>query len=334
MASGPGTLLVDTAQPADVATVMRAATDTLRSRVGIGPVFLASADPSTGAFTGTFTFDIPDEAAAAFFEIEMTGRDVVSFRTLAEGPTPVGSLFAATDGEPRRSTRWREVITPLGWGDELRAAIRADGSTWGYLCLHREANDRPFRERDLVRLTSVLPLLVGALRRAALGATTEPGRLGAGVVVVDQHGRIAGATGSADAWLDELGPASHGGLPLLVAGLAKLVLDSGAPATSTLATRAGRLGTVEAALLDGTAEPQVAVVISEAAPERRFEQLAAATTLTARERQVVMCVLDGMSTRAIADELTISQRTVQAHLTSVFTKTGVRSRRALITRLH
>jgi DNA-binding CsgD family transcriptional regulator len=55
--------------------------------------------------------------------------------------------------------------------------------------------------------------------------------------------------------------------------------------------------------------------------------------LTARERQIVSCVLRGQATQEIATELTISPNTVQAHLTAVFAKTGLRSRRELIARL-
>jgi DNA-binding CsgD family transcriptional regulator len=44
-------------------------------------------------------------------------------------------------------------------------------------------------------------------------------------------------------------------------------------------------------------------------------------------------VLRGLSTRAIAEELAIAPSTVQAHLTSIFGKTGLRSRRELVNRL-
>lgn len=322
-----------TSATSDVATVMAAAAETLRSWVGLGPVFLASADPVTGAFTGAFTFDIPDAAAGAFYANELAGLDVVRFASLTDAVTPVDSLFAATDGEPQRSTRWREVISPLGWGDELRAAIRSDGRTWGYLCLHREAAERRFTGKDVTRLAGVLPVLAGALRRAALAAAPDHPQLDTGVIVFDRRGRMLGSTGGAAGWLAEMDTAGPGGLPLIVAGLAGHVLASGRTATSAISTRGGRAGVLEAALLDGSPEPQVVIVISAAPPPRRLDQLAAASGLTRREVQVVECVLSGRPTKVIAAELGISPFTVQAHLTAIFTKTGQRSRRELINRL-
>jgi hypothetical protein len=59
-------LLAEVAERGDVASLMTAVRDTPRAWVGVGPVFLATADPVTGSFTGTFTFDVPDDAAAAF----------------------------------------------------------------------------------------------------------------------------------------------------------------------------------------------------------------------------------------------------------------------------
>jgi DNA-binding CsgD family transcriptional regulator len=119
----------------------------------------------------------------------------------------------------------------------------------------------------------------------------------------------------------------------LLAGLTGLVLESGRPSTSTVTTRTGRVGVVDAAPLQHVGEPQVVVLISAAPPGHVLERLAAASGLTVREREVASCVLAGLSTRAIADQLTISPHTVQAHLTSVFDKTGLRSRRELISRL-
>jgi DNA-binding CsgD family transcriptional regulator len=310
--------------------------DERHHRVGAGPGGRGTGVPrdrGPGHFTGTFTFDIPDAAAAAFFEIETTGGDVVSFRDLAHARTPVGTLYSATEGSPRSSRRWREVLSPLGWGDEVRAAVRSGGTTVGYLCLHRETGDRPFSVREVARLSTLLPLVGGAMRRSALPLAAAGERLETGVLLVDGLGRVAGATGGAESWLEELGPPLPGGLPLLLAGLVRVVLESGLPATSSLTTRSGRAGVVEVALLEGSAAPQVAVVLSDAPPGHRLDRLAILSGLTAREREVVGCLLRGSSTSEVADELSISPYTVQAHHTSVFAKTGLRSRRELVSRL-
>lgn len=53
--------------------------------------------------------------------------------------------------------------------------------------------------------------------------------------------------------------------------------------------------------------------------------------LTAREVQVAHLALRQFSTRAIAGELGISQRTVKFHVANIFLKTGARNRRQLVT---
>ena len=55
--------------------------------------------------------------------------------------------------------------------------------------------------------------------------------------------------------------------------------------------------------------------------------------LTEREQQLTRLVLQGYSTIEIADHLVISVHTVQGHLRSVFTKTGVCARRDLVTKI-
>ena len=55
--------------------------------------------------------------------------------------------------------------------------------------------------------------------------------------------------------------------------------------------------------------------------------------LTDREREVALLVAEGMPNRRLAERLGVTERTVKAHLTSIFRKTGVRDRTALAVRL-
>jgi DNA-binding CsgD family transcriptional regulator len=335
MASGAGALLVDVASHADdVDSLMDAVSRTLRRSIGAGPVFVAPADPVTGAFAGTFLFDIPLDAAQAFSDIESKGRDLGTFATISSrSGDPVTSLFAESEGMPQNSERWREVITPMQWGDELRAVVRSHGHTWGYLCLHREAGDRPFSARDAERLVGLLPAIGRALRGATTLAGSRPVEIGTGVVIADGRGRVTATTGEGAAWLDELSPARNGELPITVATLARLAAARGSMIGSTIITRSGRAAYLEAAPLSEGDVAGVAIAISAPAPGLALARYAASARLTARETEVVSRVLDGLSTSSIADVLSISPHTVQAHLTSVFAKTGVRSRRELVSRL-
>ena len=53
-------------------------------------------------------------------------------------------------------------------------------------------------------------------------------------------------------------------------------------------------------------------------------------TLTARERDVVNLVGEGLPNKSIAERLTISDNTVRHHLTSIFAKLGVSDRLSLV----
>jgi DNA-binding CsgD family transcriptional regulator/type II secretory pathway predicted ATPase ExeA len=62
----------------------------------------------------------------------------------------------------------------------------------------------------------------------------------------------------------------------------------------------------------------------------RLKRRSPTTQLTAREREIVGVVLRGLPNSAIADELSLSERTVEAHLAAAYRKLGVRSRGELI----
>lgn len=60
----------------------------------------------------------------------------------------------------------------------------------------------------------------------------------------------------------------------------------------------------------------------------------ASTVLTRREREIAGLAAGGLSSRAIAERLTVSVRTVDSHLSRVFAKLGIRSRQELGPSLH
>ena len=80
--------------------------------------------------------------------------------------------------------------------------------------------------------------------------------------------------------------------------------------------------------------PRVAALLADGGlaspPIRALGQLAEGAGLTAREREVVALVAEGLSNRAIADRLVVSTRTVENHLHRAYAKLGVSSRAELV----
>jgi DNA-binding NarL/FixJ family response regulator len=74
-------------------------------------------------------------------------------------------------------------------------------------------------------------------------------------------------------------------------------------------------------IADGETVIDPTIVARLVGRRRRQDPLA---ELTAREREVLALVAEGRSNRAIAAELFITERTVEAHITQVFMKLGLR----------
>jgi len=56
--------------------------------------------------------------------------------------------------------------------------------------------------------------------------------------------------------------------------------------------------------------------------------------LTDRERQVALLVAEGLPNKKIAEQLGVKERTVKAHLTAIFRKTGYKDRTSLAVRIN
>ena len=83
-------------------------------------------------------------------------------------------------------------------------------------------------------------------------------------------------------------------------------------------------GVEAAARGESPLDPKVAGALM--ASRRQAPAPAPAVSLTAREREVLALVVDGLANKNIARRLGISEKTVKAHLTSVFSALGVTDR--------
>ena len=94
-----------------------------------------------------------------------------------------------------------------------------------------------------------------------------------------------------------------------------------------LTLRAGRIGSAGA-----PEDRDIAVSIEETSPAERLALFARAFGLSAREAELLRQLAAGGDTRDLARQMFLSEHTVQDYLKSIFTKTSVRSRRALLSR--
>ncbi|HEX8868991.1 MAG TPA: LuxR C-terminal-related transcriptional regulator [Lentzea sp.] len=309
----------------------------LRRLLPIDAVFLATADPETLLFTGAWPEEPLGTATHLFLDNEFGRADVNKFASLATAARPVATLDSATRKDRAVSERYREIMRPLGLGDELRAALIAGGQCWGYLCLHREDHELGFTSAEAAVLARLSPHIAQALRNALLlpGAAVDP-RLKPGVVLLADDLDTVAMTPEAEHLLSLLDP---GALPLpdpvySVAAALRGIERNGAgpPPSIRVRTRAGPWLTLHASRLAGEAA-HVTVVVEPVEPRAAAPLMLSAHGLTAREAEVATLVLRGNPTSAIAATLHISANTVQDHLKAVFDKTGVRSRRDLVAML-
>ncbi len=315
----------------------------LRRMMPVDAAFFATVDPMTLLFTSAAADEPLGAATQLFLENEFGRDDVNKFAALAEAADPVASLDRATRGQRPASARYREIMGPLGLGDELRAALITNNRCWGVLCLHREDGSHGFDAREIDLIRRICPHLAEGLRRAAAIGPVAVGSAEArapGIIVLDANLAVMSMSQEAEQWLAEISeadwpPASE--LPIAAyAAAARLArLDEGPaaaqpPATVRLRSRAGRWLSLHASRLSGPPEPQIGVVI-EPTPATHVSSLLLSTHgLTQAQSRVVALVIRGHSTRQIVRELHISANTVQEHLTAAFDKFGVRSRRELV----
>jgi serine/threonine protein kinase/DNA-binding CsgD family transcriptional regulator len=149
----------------------------LRSAVGFDLALWSVLDPVTLIWASCV---IDGSGHDERFESELFANeygppDVLKLADLADGPR-IGTLSASTQGDPRVSGRFRNVLAPRGLADELRLVFHDGTRAWGALCLYR-AGSR-FTDHDVAQLAPVSGRFAAVLRHALLRGTADPGVAG------------------------------------------------------------------------------------------------------------------------------------------------------------
>lgn len=329
----------------DVETLQRQALGVLRLLMPVEAAFFATADPETLLFTGAYAEEPLGVATPMFLANEFGTRDVNRFAALATSATHVATLDRATHQDRSSSPRSRDIMKPLGLGDELRAALIAGSECWGYLCLRRDDSPLGFTAVEMAIIARLGPHIAHGLRQAMLlresTATLEDP--GPGVVLLADDLSLIAITAEAEDLLSLIDYERSTGPPLPMAvyavAAALHAIESGTvqnpkPPRTLVQAKDGRWLNGHGSLLSGApGEDRIAVVIEPVEQRASVTVRLSAYGLSAREAEVAKMVLRGASTHAIVDALHISHNTVQDHLKAVFDKTGVPSRRDLVAEL-
>ncbi|WP_281941612.1 helix-turn-helix transcriptional regulator [Paenibacillus tyrfis] len=320
----------------------------LQQHVPFDAACCTTVDPETLLSTGAVTDKEVELIHDRLFEYDYVRTDYIPYHQLVKSDDSTATLSGATEGRLTSSARYRNVLSPAGFSDELRAALIYKGVCWGYLTLFRRFGQPFFSEEERAFIASLVPIIALRLRRSSFAMPAEVKAepdMEPGILVLDERLGTLSANETAYRWLSRL--REWEGIdgatlprPVRTACFRALSTWSAAslpaqsPAKSCVHLPGYPYLTIRASQLHGPADgPRLAVSFEPAGPADTLRLMAEACELSEREKQILDALIRGMSTKELALSLHISAYTVQDHIKSIFVKTGVSSRRDLVWRL-
>jgi len=260
--------------------------------------------------------------------------------------TSVALLRESTAGDMDRSLVWRDMLSRFSVTDVASLVFRCRYGCWGFLDLWRTGAAPAFTHDDAAFLSAVTKPVTEALRRCQANTFNLDARatvrVGPVVLMLSPDLDVQAQTAETNEYLRLLVPPGADGRPIPAGAYnvaAQLLsIDAGVddhPPTARVHLSAGVWLTLRAAHL-GTS-PQagvqgIAVTIESSTPVERMTLFGRACGLSARELELFERLIGGLDTRGIAQQMFLSENTVQDHLKSIFTKTGTSNRRTLLAR--
>lgn len=336
----------------DALTLRQQAMDTLAQTLTFDAFCCSTADPMSRFFTHTIVGGRDESALVDFVQHVLFEDDINDYAWMARTRHTVALLSEGTQGRLDRSLTFREILGPRGHAHQARSVFMVRDELWGGLELSRERQRPDFDGQEVALIKRIAPHLGAGLKAAALrsnlyASSASDHRLG--LLTLNQRQQITHGNAAAMRWLSELGsPTDARGTteraPQPISMLLAVLQRTLAPRTESDASRVPQLHvqtpsgqwlslTADVDIVQGDAPSGAMVLIEPIGPREQAWLRRSAYCLTRREQEVVELVVRGMSTHDIAMLLCITEYTVQDHLSHVFEKVGVRSRRQLIKRL-
>ncbi|MEX2570013.1 MAG: helix-turn-helix transcriptional regulator, partial [Gemmatimonadota bacterium] len=299
---------------------------------------IVATDPDTGLFVHGWMTGLSDGLVHDYMT-QVYPLEITEYFDLARSGRTTSTINSAL---------FLDMLRREGLEQRARTALCWDGGIWASWCMFREPGSPAFGEKEARFLRAAAPHIGYGMRSASLleaaraadgASTTAPS-----VLILDVHDRVVLRSGPAAAQLDDLANVGTDPdlLPYAVHSLLSRVrlahegvTRPGHPELRAHG-RSGRWYTLRASLAepDASGESATVIVIEPARPPRGSVALMHLYGLTPRERDVVLLVLKGDSTKRIGARLGVSGYTVQDHLSRACEKVGVRGRRALLAKLY
>lgn len=300
--------------------------------IGADAFCLMEIEPSVMLPTDSVAEGWPAEAQDALIEeviLNSPVADVAAIHRLRLRTVAADDLAGGLD-----DPYFASLLLPFGYRYELLTLCTLGGRPVALLTFARRAGRGDFDRRERRFLDALAPHVGAGIRRSILrAATLADADAATGIIVLAADGRVEFANRAAERWLRRSSGRSgmwYMALRLMVALAARPAADAVTPAT--LQTRhpdSGVLHRLHAErTLDGDGSARTVVLIEPVRAADRPEVLAQ-LGLTAREADVAIQLLRGLDTSEIAVAIGCAPQTVRVHMTRMFEKLGVRSRRQL-----
>ncbi|MFC4808133.1 LuxR C-terminal-related transcriptional regulator [Paenibacillus sp. GCM10023250] len=318
-------------------------------------------DPATGLITSNVRGGIHNHEVSdvehVFFEHLYFEDYLPAYRRLLHSGVPVNRLSEETLGHPGKAYRHHMLYAPIGLDDEIRAVMFSGKNMWGTLVMAREKSASLYSEQDAWMLAKLAPHISTGIRTAIQQrmVSVEPADSDAlqqfdipGLLIYDPTGYIESYTDAAVHWLKELGELHpdwcRKELPIYITQVVSALKKSLSMQTEddiklvpemARYGRNGRCVTIKAYEMsaDDDRNRKIGIILGPAVHRDLIRFQTAAYGLTSQEKVVVHLVAKGNNSLEISSKLAISPYTVQEHLSNIFDKVGVRSRREVVKKI-
>jgi DNA-binding CsgD family transcriptional regulator len=305
----------------------------------------AAIDPRSLLPTGDMGTTIPVPSPLLFEEQELIARnhEPGNLRSMARAGRSVARLSEIVGDRKEQSLIYRRILRPNGLEHQLRCTLALDGAHWGQLHIERRVDRPDFSPSEVALVQALVRHLAHVLSRRLIAepgitSTAIPPAL-PGVIVFGEDNEVDSISPEAEHWLREWGVSDLRQVPVAISSVVGAARARAGGYSDSIPSVRLRLKTgawlhVRAThLARPDCKVRTAVLLERGRAEHVAPLIARAKQLTARETEIAMLVLRGLSTGEIAAALFISPYTVQDHLKSIFEKVGVRGRRELATEI-